>query len=73
MIGNGMMTKDICEWLGSTKEEIKDALRATGGISHETKDWEMHQCYRRTPWEELEAAEGLGWQPNSRNQSDSHG
>jgi DNA-directed RNA polymerase specialized sigma subunit len=73
MIGNGMMLSDVCERLDATKEEILDALDATAGISHEINDWEMHLCHRRTPWEELEAAEGLEWQPNSRNQSDSHG
>lgn len=59
LISDGMMLHDICERLGATEDEVKDGLEATNGISKGVDIWDMVPCHRPTPWEELEAAEGL--------------
>lgn len=57
----GFSTAHVLEEVGCSMEQLEDALKATAGLAHEQKDWEMHASHQMTPWEVLEAETGAVW------------
>jgi DNA-directed RNA polymerase specialized sigma subunit len=49
----GMPAAQVCRDLGITTDKLREALVATSGVDHETRDWAMHECPRPTPWDVL--------------------
>ena len=47
----------VCQELGISRDDLKDALLATAGVAHDVKGFDLHVCPRATPWEVLEAEE----------------
>lgn len=54
MVRDGKSREQVCEELGITAEQLREALFAVQGMDHEIKDFAFHYCPRPTPWEVLE-------------------
>jgi DNA-directed RNA polymerase specialized sigma subunit len=57
LLDAGMRPDDVCRELCCAAADLRDALVATAGMSHDLMGFDLHQCQRPTPWEVLEAEE----------------
>ena len=57
LLGMGWEPGAVCQELGISRDDLKDALLATAGMAHDVKGFDLHVCPRATPWEVLEAEE----------------
>ena len=53
----GMEGPAVCRELNCSADDLRDALVATAGMSHDVMGFDLHMCQRPTPWEVLEAEE----------------
>jgi len=53
LIDWGVPPAQAARELGVTTDKLREALVATSGTDHETRDWALHECQRPTPWELL--------------------
>ena len=55
MLAAGLTAADVCSEMAITEDDLLDILRATTGLAHEIREFDMYACGRPTPWETLEA------------------
>lgn len=59
LLDAGMDPIEVCRELSISADDLRDALVATAGISHDVMGFDLHVCQRPTPWEVLEAQEAI--------------
>lgn len=57
LLDSGMAATDVCREMAITEDDLLDVLRATTGLAHDVRGFDLHTCERATPWELLEEGE----------------